>query len=643
MKSFEELKVSAEVHRAIKDLGFETPSPIQQQALPILLESPTDFIGLAATGTGKTAAFAIPMIEQIDRTKKEVQVLVMCPTRELALQVTGQINLLGKYKGVKALAVYGGSGYMDQIYGLKSGAMVVVGTPGRLVDHMKRGNLKLGQVQTVIMDEADEMISMGFREDLESILSSTSREVSNIWLFSATMSREVRKVADKYLKEPKLAQVNRTEMLSSTVEQVYYRMRESEKPENLCRLIESIDDIYGLIFCQTKAMVTDLTQYLMERGLKVDCLHGDKDQKAREKSMQAFRDRKVRLLVCTDVASRGLDVKDITHVINYSVPRESELYIHRIGRTARGGKAGIAMSLVTPAHQGLIRRLETLTKTQIKEAKLPSRREIAANAINRVLPKFQSQQFFPKAIELLNDEWKTAIATLSPEEVAGRFLTLMTPEYFDDRPMAKPFNVAQEPEGRQRDPDSRSSQRRFSRERPSRDGGRPYERRSEGRRNFDRADDRPREDRPRFDRTRGDDRRSDDRRSEDRPRFDRPRDDRPREDKRSSEFRYNFKSEGAKPMADKRPEARTERRFEPRSTERAAPRFEGKEFKRKPRSDEPFKKERSFTKERGLKKESSFKKDSKFGVATGGSKETRRERRAKLFKKDVPERAAQAE
>lgn len=461
MKSFEELNISPESQRAIQELGYEIPSPIQKQAMPILLGPATDFIGLAATGTGKTAAFGIPLLEQVDRTKKQVQGLIMCPTRELALQVTGQINLLGKYKGIKALAIYGGSDYVNQIQGLKHGAIIVVGTPGRLIDHMERGNLKLGAVKTVVMDEADEMISMGFREDLETILKATSNETSNIWLFSATMSKEVRKVADKYLKKPKLVQVNRTEMLSSTVEQVYYRMKESDKPEILSRIIESVDDFYGLVFCQTKAMVTDLTQFLIERGLKVDCLHGDKDQKSREKTMQAFRDRKVRLLVCTDVASRGLDVKDITHVINYSLPRESELYVHRIGRTARGGKAGIAISLVTPSHQNLVGRLEQLTKTRITEGKLPSRRDLASNKIAKLLPQFQNQKFHTRAIELLNEDWKAAIAVLSPEEIVGRFITVLAPEFFDDRPKTKPIQVSQEPAQRPRRDDSNRSRRRF--------------------------------------------------------------------------------------------------------------------------------------------------------------------------------------
>ncbi len=430
MESFSELNLSPLLMHAIADLGFVKPSPIQAQALPILLGEPTDFMGLAATGTGKTAAFSLPLLEKIDPTKKGVQVLVLCPTRELALQVAGQITLMGKTKGIKALPIYGGSSYGDQVYGLRQGASVVVGTPGRLVDHMERGTLVLSNLMTIVLDEADEMISMGFKDELEKILAASPRETCKIWLFSATMSREIRSIADEYLKNPKQVQVNRQEMLSGTVEQLYYPTHESNKPEVLCKLIDMAEDFYGLVFCQTKSLVADLTQYLKDRGYKVDCLHGDKDQNAREKTMQMFRDKKVNMLICTDVASRGLDVKDITHVINYSLPRELDNYVHRIGRTARSGKSGFAMSLVTPSHRGLIERIERMTKSRMKEGRIPSRKEIASKKITKVLEGFLAQTNFARATELMENPWKDALSTLTTEEVAGRFLSLMFPEVF---------------------------------------------------------------------------------------------------------------------------------------------------------------------------------------------------------------------
>ena len=425
---------------AIAELGYSVPTEIQRQALPILLAGPVDFIGQAATGTGKTAAFGIPLLEQVDPASKHVQGLVLCPTRELAMQVAGQINLMGKHKGVKALAIYGGAGYDAQLAGLKHGVAIVVGTPGRLIDHIQRGSLKLSSVKTVVLDEADEMISMGFKEDLETILKATSRETSHIWLFSATMSKEVRRVADTYLRKPRQVQVNRAEMLSTTVEQMYYPARESDKPEILCKIIESADEFYGLVFCQTKALVMDVAQYLQGRGYKVDSLHGDKTQNDRDRTMKAFREKKVNLLVCTDVASRGLDVKELTHVINYSIPRELDVYVHRIGRTARSGKAGVAISLVTPSNRYMIERIEHLTKSRIREGKVPTRREVGTRKLLKVLGAFHEQKHFGRAVELLSPDWKTVAANLNPEEIIGRFLTLIAPEVFEDREKEKPLH-----------------------------------------------------------------------------------------------------------------------------------------------------------------------------------------------------------
>lgn len=445
MNSFSEIDLSSSIARAIADLGFKTPSEIQKKSLPILLGERTDFIGLAATGTGKTAAFGIPLLENIDITQKKVQALVLCPTRELAVQVAGQLNLIGKHKGVHAQAIYGGASYDEQLRGLKRGAAIVVGTPGRLIEHIERKTVSLADVRTVVLDEADEMISMGFKEDLEIILKNTPRDNSNIWLFSATMSHDVRKVADSYLRKPQRAEVNSKAMLSTTVEQIFYPTRESDKPEILCKIIEMADDFYGIVFCQTKALVIDLTQYLMNHGYKVDCLHGDKDQNSRERTMQAFRDRKVKLLVCTDVASRGLDVKDITHVVNYSIPRELDVYVHRIGRTARSGKSGVAVSLVTPSHRGLIGRIEHMTKSKVREGKIPSRRDIGERKVARMLSEFLEQKGHERVAELLNLEWIEAISEMSGEEIVARFIAMKMPDIFVDRERQKPLLRAPPP------------------------------------------------------------------------------------------------------------------------------------------------------------------------------------------------------
>ncbi|MGK5088501.1 DEAD/DEAH box helicase [Bdellovibrionota bacterium FG-2] len=434
MENFNELALNPLILRAITDMGYEKPSPIQAQTLPLLLGKQTDFLGLAATGTGKTAAFAIPLLERIDPKRREVQGLILCPTRELAQQVAGQINLLGQYLKISALPIYGGAPYGDQIRGLRSGATIVVGTPGRVIDHIERGTLRIEGVQTMILDEADEMISMGFKDDLETILGGLAEGICNTWLFSATMGSDVRRVADKYLNDPKQVQVNKKEMLSGTVEQFYYLTSESNKPEVLCKLMDAAPEFYGLIFCQMKTLVADLTQYLKGRNYQVDCLHGDMDQNARERTMKAFRERKTRILVCTDVACRGLDVKDITHVVNYSLPRELENYVHRIGRTARSGKSGIAMSLVSPAHRMLVGRIERLTKTRIREGQIPTRKDIAMKKIAQALPQFQEQvTAFTLAQDLLDPTWKAALATMKREEIAGRFLALMYPEIFVEK------------------------------------------------------------------------------------------------------------------------------------------------------------------------------------------------------------------
>lgn len=452
MSTFQDFKLSDALQKAITEMGYTTPSPIQQQALPLLLGEKTDFLGLAATGTGKTAAFSIPLLEQIDPSLNAIQALILCPTRELALQVAGQIELLGRHIPVHTAAVYGGSSYVDQFRALKK-ASVVIGTPGRVIDHIEKGSLVLSNIKTLILDEADEMISMGFKDDLETILSSVPREESNTWLFSATMSREVRKVADTYLRSPKQVQVNKTEMVPTTIEQLFYRTKESNKPEILCKIIDAAEDFYGIVFCQTKIMVTDLTRYMTERGYQVDCLHGDKDQNARERSMKAFREHKVKILVCTDVASRGLDVKDVTHVVNYSLPRELDNYVHRIGRTARSGKKGVAMSLVTPSHHRLLGQIERMTKTVIKEGRVPSRKEVGIKKVAKVLPHFQEQPTFTRAVELFDDSWKTAIAGMDAAEVAGRFLTLMFPEIFAENFEQEMTRTEREPRNDSRDRD----------------------------------------------------------------------------------------------------------------------------------------------------------------------------------------------
>lgn len=435
-------------------MGFETPSPIQSAAIPLLKDFDKDFIGLAPTGTGKTAAFALPLLNNLDPKTKGLQALILCPTRELALQVATQINKLASGLNLKAAAVYGGAGYADQLRALKSGTQIIVGTPGRVQDHMRSGALRLDSLRALVLDEADEMISMGFQEDIETILKEIPEGQSRLWLFSATMSREIRRIADKYLQTPALVELTQENKVPEALEQIYYVTRESNKAEILGKLIEDAGDFYGLIFCQTKVLVVDLTQQLVDSGYKADSLHGDKTQEARERTLKSFRDRKLQILVCTDVASRGIDVNDITHVVNYSLPRELESYIHRIGRTARSGKKGIAMSLVTPSHRALIGRIEKRTGVRMKEGVVPSTRMLKEKKLAQLLEKFQTVQTNDEGMSRVRSTWAEAIKEMTREEIAARLLALLSPELLQPTPATPAFE--ERPERRF---DSRSDSR----------------------------------------------------------------------------------------------------------------------------------------------------------------------------------------
>ena len=427
--TFEQFDFSPEMNKAIAELGFTSPTPIQIETLPILLKKPTDFLGLAATGTGKTAAFAIPLLESMKGSPKTVQALILCPTRELAKQTSEQINLLARYKKVKALAIYGGSDYGGQLRALKEGVAIVVGTPGRIIDHLERGTLNLNSLQTVVLDEADEMISMGFKEEIELILQKVSQEEKHqTWLFSATMSKDIRRIADQVLDNPKQIQVNKQEGVSRAVKQFFYTVREEEKLDALEKLIDQAPEFYGLIFCQTKALVVDITESLRSKGYAVDCLHGDMEQNARERTMKAFKAKTARILICTDVASRGLDVKELTHVVNYSLPRELDLYVHRIGRTGRGGAEGLALSLVSPSHMHLVSRIERATQSRMTKAQVPSDFEVLKVRLKKALNTFLEEPSKDsigvlKLAEILADsEWPAALEAMSKEEIIARFL-----------------------------------------------------------------------------------------------------------------------------------------------------------------------------------------------------------------------------
>ncbi|NMA70135.1 MAG: DEAD/DEAH box helicase [Desulfitobacterium sp.] len=393
LKSFGELDLSRQILQALSEMGFEEPSPIQKAAIPLALEG-VDLIGQAQTGTGKTAAFGIPICEKANPRFQAVQALILTPTRELAVQVSEEINKIGRYRQVRPLPIYGGQSIERQIRALRHGrSQVVVGTPGRVLDHLNRGTLKLQHVKMVVLDEADEMLDMGFVDDIESILKQVPTEGRQMMLFSATMPPEIRKLAQRYMNDPKSVAVSRDELTVPLIEQVFYETRERIKVDALCRIIDMEEIGQAIIFCRTKRGVDELVGALEARGYFADGLHGDLSQQQRDRVMRRFREGKVELLVATDVAARGLDIDNVTHVINFDIPQDPESYVHRIGRTGRAGRKGQAITLISPREYRQLRSIERLIKSRIVRKDLPTISDVserqAENLKNQIVKILQ--------------------------------------------------------------------------------------------------------------------------------------------------------------------------------------------------------------------------------------------------------------
>ena len=371
---FSDLNLIPELMKALEKLGYTEPSPIQAQMIPIMLTG-ADVIGQAQTGTGKTAAFALPILQNLISGQRKPQALVLSPTRELAMQVAKAIEGYGQYTSVRVLAIYGGSSYGRQISALKRGVDVVVGTPGRLLDLLKKKNLDLSAVRTLVLDEADEMLSMGFIDDIETLLDATAHQ-RQVALFSATMPKAIRNLASKYLNEPQSVNIKKKQLTLAAVEQRYYLVNQRDKLAALTRLFEAEDISRALIFVRTRAGTAELSSSLATRGFSAEFLNGDLSQDARERVMLRFRNDRIKVLVATDVAARGLDIDDISHVFNFDLPDDPEVFVHRIGRTGRAGKDGIAISLLTPRENRMLRRIEGYTRQKQKRADLPSKTEI---------------------------------------------------------------------------------------------------------------------------------------------------------------------------------------------------------------------------------------------------------------------------
>jgi len=387
-KTFAELGVSPEILKAISDLGFEEPSPIQASAIPVLLEG-HDVVGQSQTGSGKTAAFAIPAIELCQAADRSVQVLILCPTRELATQVADEVHKLTAHKrGIHAVPIYGGASYERQFFELKKGVQIVIGTPGRLMDHMDRGTLDLSNVKMVILDEADRMLDMGFREDIEKILRSTPAERQTVF-FSATVSKQIRDLIERHSNSPKSVKIEQRELTVPTVEQWYYEVPQRMKFEALLRLVDFHGFKLGIIFCNTQRMVDELADDLIAQGFSADRLHGGIAQAQRTRVMNKFKKAEFEFLVATDVAARGIDVDELELVVNYDLPYDAEDYVHRIGRTGRAGRKGMAVTFVSGRDIYKLQFIERFTKTKIKRGTLPTAGEVEERRIEGLLERIR--------------------------------------------------------------------------------------------------------------------------------------------------------------------------------------------------------------------------------------------------------------
>ena len=407
---FDELDLYPQVLRAIKEMGFEEATPIQSQAIPVVM-SGVDVIGQAQTGTGKTASFGIPVLHKVDPNNKKTQVIILSPTRELAIQVSEEIRKLSKYMhGVKILPVYGGQDINRQIKALKGGAQIIIGTPGRVMDHLRRKTIRCEAVNTIVLDEADEMLNMGFREDIETILEYIPEEGRQTVLFSATMPKPILDITKKYQHDAVTIKVVKKELTVPSIEQYYYDVKRKDKTEVLTRLLDYYNPKLSLVFCNTKKMVDELSEELKSRGYMAEGLHGDLSQPQRDRVMKKFREGTADILIATDVAARGIDIDNITHVINFDIPQDPESYVHRIGRTGRAGNTGTAMTFITPREFRQLKLIERAANTKIMRRQLPTtanvverQREIIISRMQAVLELNHYHDYMPIAETLLQD------------------------------------------------------------------------------------------------------------------------------------------------------------------------------------------------------------------------------------------------
>lgn len=450
---FSDLKLKKSSLDAVEKMGFTTPSEIQEKSIPILLESETDFIGQAQTGTGKTAAFVLPLLEKIDRNSRNIQAMVIAPTRELANQIVEEINKLSSFEKVSTVCIYGGASVSGQIREIRSTRpQIIVGTPGRLMDFIEREIVRLDNCKFVILDEADEMLDMGFFEDVKKIIEFVPDD-RRIWMFSATMPGPILNLVQEHFCDPQIVRVTKQILTADAVSQQYVLVRNQDRTEALCRMLDKNQDMYAIIFCKTKIGVDDLSSELNARGYLSDSLHGDMSQDQRDSTMKRFKEKKATLLVCTDVAARGIDVNDLTHVINFGLPQDNESYVHRIGRTGRGGKKGIALSIISNDEMTRIRQIERITKAKIERTMLPTVPEIvdvlvtkAENSFKDMIAKFEDHQghnfesFKEKFKDVGTDDVLKGLYVFMFEQSLKRYKKAVSIDLSTDRPRTRSAN-----------------------------------------------------------------------------------------------------------------------------------------------------------------------------------------------------------
>ncbi len=435
MNKFEEMGVDPKIVRGLVELGYEKPMPVQELTIPILLEKNRDLLALAQTGTGKTAAFGIPVLQKVDTSKKISQALILSPTRELCMQIAGDLTDYSKYlKGLNVLAVYGGASIDTQIRGLKRGAHVVVATPGRMLDLIRRKQTDFSQIETVVLDEADEMLNMGFRDELDAILAETPKD-KRTCLFSATMPREISGMAAKYMDNPEEITVGTKNTGAENVSHVYYMVSSKDRYKALKRIADMNPDINGIVFCRTRKNTQEVADLLIQDGYSADALHGDLSQAQRDYVMQKFRRKNLRMLVATDVAARGIDVSDLTHIINYELPDDPETYIHRSGRTGRAGKVGVSVALVGPKRRHSIRHIENKLGKKFERAVIPTGKQVCERQLFHLVDRVDKVEvneeligsYLPAVFKKLEDLDRESIIKHFVSLEFNRFL-----EYYED-------------------------------------------------------------------------------------------------------------------------------------------------------------------------------------------------------------------